>query len=109
LSSEVFERLAPQIDIIEVFNARCPSMQPNTKAKKFAGEHRLPGTAGSDAHTIGEIGKVIVEMSDFNSPQEFIEALKKAKIQGRRSSPLVHFHSTIAKFKKGLKQRKGSL
>jgi predicted metal-dependent phosphoesterase TrpH len=100
LNDKDFEKLAPQIDIIEVFNARCPFGQPTIKAKAYAGKHNLPGTAGSDAHIISEIGNVFVELNDFNNPAEFLTALKTAKIQGKRSSPFVHFHSTIAKIRK---------
>jgi hypothetical protein len=39
-------------------------------------------------------------MNDFNTPAEFLAALKTAKIVGKRASPLVHFHSTLAKIKK---------
>ena len=45
------EELVEQIDVIEVFNARCPFLQPSTKAGAFARKHGFPGTAGSDAHT----------------------------------------------------------
>ena len=100
LKAEEFDKLAPRIDIIEVFNARCPFGKADIKARNYAKQHNLPGTAGSDAHTIGEIGNVLVTLPDFNSPQEFLVALKEAGIQGKRSSPFVHFHSTIAKIRK---------
>ena len=100
LTTDEFNKLAPQIDLIEVFNARVPTTQTNEKAVNFAQEHNLPGTAGSDAHSIAEIGSVTVELNDFNSPTEFLAALKTAKIQGKRASPFVHFHSTVAKIKK---------
>jgi hypothetical protein len=100
LNAEEFNQLASRIDIIEVFNARVLSAQTNSKARSFAREHNLPGTAGSDAHTIGEIGNVFVELDDFNSPAEFLDVLKRAKIEGKRSSPFVHFYSTWAKIKK---------
>ena len=76
--------------------------ETNTKAENFAREHNLPGIGGSDAHSIGEIGNVFVELADFHSSQEFLTALKQAKITGKRSSPFVHFHSTWAKIKKAL-------
>jgi len=41
-----------------------------------------------------------VELADFHSPQEFITALKQAKITGKRSSPFVHFHSTWQRLKR---------
>jgi predicted metal-dependent phosphoesterase TrpH len=99
LNEEGWARIIPQVDILEVFNARCPFGRPATKAKAYAKEHGLPGIAGSDAHSIGEIGNVIVELSDFNTAEEFLESLKKAKINGKRSSPFVHFNSTWSKIK----------
>ena len=100
LNADEFSKLVPQIDLIEVFNARVLSAQTNSNARNFAREHNLPGTAGSDAHTISEIGNVFVELNDFNSPEEFLVALRQATIQGKRAGPFVHFHSTWAKIKK---------
>ena len=100
VSADEFAKLAPQIDLIEVFNARVPTTQTNTKAENFAREHNLPGTAGSDSHSIPEMGSVAVTMNDFNTPAEFLTALRTAKIEGKRASPFVHFHSIVAKIKK---------
>ena len=99
LNEDGWERIIGNVDILEVFNARCPFGRPATRARAYAREHGLPGIAGSDAHSIGEIGNAIVEFSDFNTPQEFLESLKKAKINGKRSSPFVHFHSTWSKIR----------
>ena len=44
--------ILPQIDAIETFNARCLSNRPNQQAADFAAAHNLPGTVGSDAHTL---------------------------------------------------------
>jgi hypothetical protein len=46
------------------------------------------------------MGSVAVTMNDFNTPAEFLAAIKTATIQGKRASPFVHFHSTMAKIKK---------
>jgi len=100
LNADEFEKLAPQIDLIEVFNARVPTTQTNIKAANFAKEHNLPGTAGSDSHSIVEMGSVAVTMNDFSTPAEFLVALRTATIEGKRASPFVHFHSTVAKIKK---------
>ncbi len=100
LNEEGWERIIGQVDILEVFNARCPFGKATVKAKSYAIKHHLPAIAGSDAHSLGEIGNVIVEMPDFNTPEEFLESLKKAKINGKRSSPLVHLNSTWSKIRK---------
>jgi hypothetical protein len=54
LNADEFNKLASQIDLIEVFNARVPTTQTNTKAVNFAKEHNLPGTAGSDSRRDNE-------------------------------------------------------
>jgi predicted metal-dependent phosphoesterase TrpH len=100
LNAAEFEKLAPKIDMMEVFNARVLSKQTNIKAAAFAKAHNLRGTAGTDSHTIQEIGGVMLELNDFNTPQEFLAALKSATIEGKLASPFVHFYSTIAKMKK---------
>jgi predicted metal-dependent phosphoesterase TrpH len=100
LSDDDFDNLAPKIDIIEVFNARCRVNRAQTKAREFAGTHHLAMTGGSDAHTIREIGNVSVTLDDFSNPQDFLDSLGKASIEGKRASPFVHFDSTVAKIKK---------
>jgi predicted metal-dependent phosphoesterase TrpH len=102
LNAQEFNQLAPQIDLIEVFNSRCLSNQFNIRAEIFAREHNLPGSGGSDSHTLGEIGNVKVELEDFNGPTEFLKALRKATIDGKRASPMVRVNSTLAKIKKAL-------
>ncbi len=100
LDSRRLEELAEQIDIIEVFNARGLLLRSSTKAQVFAEKYDIPGTAGSDAHTPNEIGNTYVEMPEFNGKGDFLQLLRKGKISGHRSSPLVHFSTTWAKLKK---------
>lgn len=105
LSGGEMERIAAEIDCIEVFNARCRMAAYNKKALDFAIGHDLPGIGGSDAHSPAEIGNVIVELPEFETPQEFLESLRAAKINGQKSSPFVHFHSTLAKLKKPFQKK----
>jgi len=62
--------------------------QRTPKLKNFAREHNLPGTAGSDAHSIGEIGNVFVELADFHSPQEFIYRAEASKDNWKTLQPI---------------------
>jgi predicted metal-dependent phosphoesterase TrpH len=89
-----------QVDIIEVLNSRNLFPNSSSKAWRLALKYKLPASAGSDAHTLGEIGRAYVEMPEFNSPSDFLDSLSRGKIFGRRSSPLVHFASTRAKIKR---------
>ena len=93
--------ILPQVDIIEVFNSRNPFPNSSSKARRLAQDYGLAASAGSDAHTLGEIGRAYVEMPEFNDPSDFLDCLSQGKIFGRKSSPLVHFASTWAKMRKG--------
>jgi predicted metal-dependent phosphoesterase TrpH len=97
LKSQVIEEIVDQIDIFEVLNARGILARDSKKAEAFAAEHGLVRSAGSDAHTLREIGNAYVEMPEFEGRDDFLEALKKGKISGRRSSPLIHFASLWAR------------
>jgi len=98
------EALVDQIDAVEVFNARGPFLKPLTKARAFARKYDIPGTAGSDAHTIGEIGNAYIEMPEFNGKDDFPQALRAGKVVGHRTSPLIHFISAWEKLKSRLKR-----
>jgi len=100
LDSEVIEEVAEQIDVIEVFNSRSLLPGASTKAQVFAEKYGIPKSAGSDAHTPNEIGNAYIEMPEFNGKDDFLQALAKGKVFGRRTNPLVHFSSTWARLKK---------
>ena len=88
-----------QVDIIETFNSRTPFSNSNVKAWKLAREHGKATSAGSDAHTLGEIGRAYVEMPEFDGPEDFLNSLAHGKIFGQKSSYLAHFASTWAKIR----------
>lgn len=96
MAEGALQRLLPDVDIIEGFNARTTFRGDNERAARFAQEHDLPVSAGSDAHSPGELGRAYVEMPDFEGPQEFLLALRQGRIVGRLSSPAVHLLSRWA-------------
>ena len=99
LKDRAIEEIAAQIDLMEVLNSRSPFPANSNKAKAFAKEHGIVPGAGSDAHTLFEIGNAYVIMPEFNGPQEFLKALSQGKIYGKRSGVMVHLFSTWAKVK----------
>jgi predicted metal-dependent phosphoesterase TrpH len=101
LNAKTIYKIVEQIDIIEVFNSRAILYRDSTRAQLFAQKHGIPGSAGSDAHTVGEIGNAYVEMPEFNGRDDFLQALAKGRIWGHRTNPLVHFNS----FAQSLKSR----
>ena len=89
-----------QIDTMEVFNSRTPFLNNCTKFWDLVNKYGLAPTAGSDAHTPGEIGRTYIEMPEFNGRDDFLDSLAQGKIFGRRSSPLLHFASSWVRIKK---------
>ncbi len=87
------------IDLMEVLNSRSPFAANTDKARAFAAKHGIPGSAGSDAHTVYEIGNAYVEMPEFNNKDEFLKSLARGKIYGHRSSVFMHLFSSWAKLK----------
>lgn len=91
------EKLVPYLDGVEAFNARCFDPTFNEKAGNFANEHGLAWMVGSDAHSIPEIGKAVLQLPDFNTAEELRQAVKTAVFSGELSGKTVRLHSTIAK------------
>jgi dephospho-CoA kinase len=97
------ERLGPLCDVIEVFNARLHSTTANPRAADLAARYGKLTGAGSDAHTLGEIGNAWVDLPDHaNRPEALLAALGSARPDGREASRLVHLASTWAKLRKKL-------
>lgn len=97
------EVLAPRVDVVEVFNARLHPGRLNAPAEDLARRHdRLRG-AGSDAHTLGELGGACVALPHHtNRPEALLQALTEGRVLGRTASNLVHLASTWAKVRKRL-------
>lgn len=96
----VLETLAPWVDVVEIFNARLHRPELNEEARRWAEGRGLPGGAGSDAHTLREIGRGIIEVSEFDGKVGFVTALAKGRIVGRPSGRWVHLASTGARLLK---------
>lgn len=93
------------VDALEVFNARCLLAADNRRAAALAAQHHKPGTAGSDGHTLPEIGAAFVELPPFKGNAEaFLTSLALGKAAGRLTGILPHLRSTLAKV---AKRRKG--
>jgi glycosyltransferase involved in cell wall biosynthesis len=80
--------IVQEVDAIEVYNPRVAIGSFNEEAARFAAKYRIPAGAGSDAHVAQGLGSVRVRMRDFDSPPEFLEALRDAEILTKPSSLL---------------------
>ena len=98
------EEYLPWLDAIEIANARnLPEM--NRSADRFAANHGLCGTAGSDAHGVPELGAMGLELPDFRTADELRTAVRSAKVFGKESLPLVRLYSRSAVLLKALDRR----
>jgi predicted metal-dependent phosphoesterase TrpH len=86
--------ILPYVDALEVFNARCLAGTINRQGREFAEARSIPMIAGSDAHSLVELGLATLSLPEFNSPDELREALKTAVITGHLLSPMDHFKAS---------------
>ena len=91
------ETIAPLVDAIETFNARCLNNQANLAAQAYARAHHLAGTSGSDAHILMEVGAARQKIPFFNTPAELRQVIWQAQSSQALSPFWVHFASTYAK------------
>lgn len=102
-SGALAETLGRQAHVVEVFNARLHRAVLNERAGALARRIGALQGAGSDAHTVGEVGGAHVEVPEHpNDPESLLEALGSARIVGASSPRRVHLASTWAKIRKVL-------
>ena len=84
------ERVAPELDFVEVWNARLMLGDGNTRAAEFAVEHGLPGVAASDAHTLMEVGVAYTILGGpIDTADEFRAALSDIRLVTAHGSRLI--------------------
>lgn len=97
------EEFGPLCDIIEVFNSRLHDARMNERAEELAQRLGKIRSAGSDAHTVGEVGNAGNQTpSHPNSPEGLRAALSVGSPWGREAPRRVHLASTWAKVAKKL-------
>lgn len=98
------DELAPLCDVIEGFNARLHTPSLNARAEELASRYGKLVGAGSDAHTVEEVGNAFVELpAHSNRADALLRALAgPARWGGTAASRWVHLASTWAKARKKL-------
>lgn len=95
------KKSARHIDFVEVMNARNLFKGDDKKALEFARKYQITPIIGADAHTRFEVNSAYMEIDDFNSPSEFLTAVKNGRMVKKYSPIWVHL---LTKFQK-TKQR----
>ena len=97
--------ILPQIDAIEVFNARCLHDSINQRTQAFADEHNLAGIVGSDAHSLDELGLATMLLPHFEDADGLREVIRQGIAETHLLSAVDHFKASasiaLEKFKPG--------
>jgi predicted metal-dependent phosphoesterase TrpH len=88
--------ILPDVDAIEVFNSRCMRPDYNRQARRFAEQHHLMGTVGSDAHAAFELGRSVMLLEPFQDAASLRSVLQRGEQKVRWSLPWVHLSSRYA-------------
>ncbi len=90
LSDVARERVAGSIHIVETFNARISRPTWNRVAVSWAEEHGKLMSAGSDSHTLADIGEAWVEAprQPVTTPEELLRALQGGVPVGEWTHPV---------------------
>lgn len=93
LSPVARERIKSDIDIIESFNARISQPKWNDTASLWAAEHDVAQSAGSDAHTLKDIGTAwtLSPKKQINTPEDLLVSLRTSHVQGIWTHPVIAF------------------
>ncbi len=92
--------ITPLIDAVEIFNARCMRPKANQYSSTFAQQNQIPGTAGSDAHAVFEVGVASLSIPRFTNSEELRAVIGKGIIKGHASPFWVHLFSRYASYRK---------
>ncbi len=93
---ESLVQIAPFVDAIEIFNSRCLFDSFNIEAREFSELKSLPGTVGSDAHTLWELGRASMYLEDFTDAQSFKKSMAEVSFKVKRSGLIARLGSRYA-------------
>lgn len=80
LTAEAIDAIIDHVDIVEVVNGRATAEANRDAVDLCRHLGAVPG-AGSDAHSLEELGRVWLELEAFDGPQDFLGKLERARIR----------------------------
>lgn len=101
------EQLA-RADAIEVYNSRLLTGRANRQAERFALDHDLPMTAGSDAHISEMVGQAVTDVdADERSAESILDAIAKGRtsVLGKRTPWHISFRQAAGGAKRRIQRR----
>jgi len=97
ITRDALEEIISDVDMLETFNSRDVFQKTDTAFIEKSKRLGVIPVAGSDAHQPWEIGKSCAIMDAFDTPQEFLAALKTAQFITKKSSIWVHILTKITR------------
>ena len=97
-----------EADAIEVYNSRLFTGRSNRQAERFAEEHDLPMTAGSDAHIAEMVGQAVTEVDAYHpSAEGVLDAVREGRtsVVGKRTPWII----SVQQFGGGVTRRVASM
>jgi len=93
LQPAALETVADEIEIVETFNARISQLRWNQAAVDWSKLHGRLMSAGSDAHTLADIGSAWVEVpfQQVQTPQDLLAALESGVPVGEWTHPVIAY------------------
>jgi predicted metal-dependent phosphoesterase TrpH len=93
LQDSAREALVESIDIVETFNARISRPHWNRVAARWSQTHGLLKSAGTDAHTLADIGSAWVEVPKrpIQGPDDLLKALEGGVPVGKWTHPAIAY------------------
>jgi predicted metal-dependent phosphoesterase TrpH len=88
------------VDAIEIYNSRCILPSYNRLAREFAHRQNLAGTVGSDAHTVLELGRSVLLLDPFDTPDDLRKSIHHGVARTHWSPPWFHLSSRYAVLRK---------
>lgn len=100
----LLERIADLVDVVEAHNARTWRRSVNLRGEAWARANGKLLGAGSDSHTLAEMGRAYVEVPPFEPTRDsLLAALAAGRVAARGvSGPYYSLFSTWAKVRKRL-------
>lgn len=96
------------VDAIEVYNSRLLTGRANRRAQRFAEEHGLPMTAGSDAHIAEMVGQAPTTLDvEDASTSSVVEAIRAGRthFRGRRTPWHISFRQAAGGVRRRIRHR----
>jgi predicted metal-dependent phosphoesterase TrpH len=103
VSLAVLNRIADQIDILEIFNARSREPWLVRKNEEFTKSRSIAQAASSDAHSLSGFGTAYTEIDSIPNKENLVELIKKGVVEKKRAQLLSWLAPARNKFRKKFK------